>query len=230
MAAAAAAAARTPSWSALAMLLVLLLVAALGPAVRRRCVELMALPEPPQPLAQTSSQRRLVVVVDLDETLVHATEAGGQLTVAARPYAAEFVQRLKRAFHDVVIFTAATKEYADAVIDGYLGIGALLSARLYRGDCMVRADDGSVVKDLARVARALRVPSLLDVVIVDNTPSVFALQPGHGVPVTSWTGRADDTELQRLAGLLEQAAVLPGPLVHHVPAIRRALPSPAPSS
>ena len=76
-----------------------------------------------------------------------------------------------------------------------------IARRLYRGDCVLYR--GGYVKDLSRLGRRLR-----DIVIVDNSPMSYALQPRNAVPCTSFIDDRSDTELYDIVKVLEQLAAV----------------------
>lgn len=45
-----------------------------------------------------------------------------------------------------------------------------------------------------------------DVIIVDNSPVAFMFQPENAIPCTSWYDDMADTELDRIATILEKLA------------------------
>lgn len=138
-----------------------------------------------------------VLVLDLDETLVHYDVEADFLHF--RPHVALFLQEVARRFDEIVIFTAAMKEYADVALDELERMsGVRLARRYYRDSC--RLVDGQVVKDL----RILGEPSLARVLMVDNTPSAFSLQPQCGVPIHSYTGDPGDDHLRRTLVVLDR--------------------------
>lgn len=47
---------------------------------------------------------------------------------------------------------------------------------------------------------------MTDVIIVDNSPIAFLFQPENAIPCTSWYDDMSDTELDRIATLLEKLA------------------------
>eukprot|EP00826_Nyctotherus_ovalis_P034091 TRINITY_DN2797_c0_g1_i1.p1 TRINITY_DN2797_c0_g1~~TRINITY_DN2797_c0_g1_i1.p1 ORF type:complete len:288 (+),score=63.14 TRINITY_DN2797_c0_g1_i1:633-1496(+) len=97
--------------------------------------------------------------------------------------------------YEVVAFTASLEDYGRLVLDE-LDPERKICYRLFRGSCsLVR---GGVVKNLARLGRDLK-----DVVIVDNSPSSYALQPCNGIPIKTWRDDENDTELQKLTPVLE---------------------------
>ena len=143
--------------------------------------------------------RANVLVLDLDETLVHAvsgSNGGADMDVFLRPNVHEFLEGVSRAFREVVVFTAATKPYADQVLKALDPDGRIVSRRFYRDSCTALRD-GSVAKDL----RLLGV-DLASIVLLDNTPSCYSLQPDNGIPIKSWVGDEDDRELLRLLPFL----------------------------
>lgn len=56
------------------------------------------------------------LVLDLDETLVHYYEQYGKGAFRVRPGCIKFLKEMSEAY-EVVIFTAATQDYADWVLD-----------------------------------------------------------------------------------------------------------------
>lgn len=152
--------------------------------------------------------------MDLDETLVHTLDIQGDgigklhVKSAIRPHALELLRSVAvtGAFREVVFFTASTKPYADFIIDSLLhhaGISSQHPAfwrRLYRESCTFLP---AVGKDLRKVT-----DDMTSVVLVDNTPSTFALQPANGLLVKSWfamtDGSGEDDELARLRRFLLQ--------------------------
>jgi Dullard-like phosphatase family protein len=141
--------------------------------------------------------------LDLDETLVHSTMLGAaDIDVRVRPGAAQFLRTVTDLFGEVVAFTAGTRAYADPTLSHLAALAwgsdaaaagrGLFRRRLFREACDV-GSDGRVVKDLAKVS-----PDLSKVVLLDNTPSTYSLQPDNGVPIPSFMGDAADDELMRV--------------------------------
>ena len=71
------------------------------------------------------------LVLDLDETLVHCHELDGLGGYYIRPGMHEFLERMSAQGYELVIFTAATQDYADWVID-QIDPTRLIRHRLYR--------------------------------------------------------------------------------------------------
>ena len=78
-----------------------------------------------------SSNKNLTLVLDLDETLVHFaySPSGGSFIV--RPYCFEFLRNIKK-YYEVMVFTAATQEYANRVINLIDPNNDCVNHRLYR--------------------------------------------------------------------------------------------------
>lgn len=146
-------------------------------------------------LPAKASQHEYTLVLDLDETLVHYDEVGGQFFL--RPFAQEFLVQTAELF-EVVIFTAAVKEYADWILDR-LDTSKCISHRLYR--CSTSQQNGVYIKDLQKLGRELS-----KALIVDNSPENFQLQPENGIYIKTWYDDASDTALEELLKVLRFVA------------------------
>ena len=157
------------------------------------------------------------LVLDLDETLVHSSfmpppipadltlcitapnlisSSPSQIYVCKRPGLDAFLKKISscNAF-ELVIFTASLSAYADPVIDFLDPEGSLFKHRLYREACVYL--QGLYIKDLGRLGRALN-----RTLLVDNSPISYLLHPEHSFAISSWFHEEQDTELERLAGIL----------------------------
>ncbi|CAK8999097.1 unnamed protein product [Durusdinium trenchii] len=92
------------------------------------------------------------LVLDLDETLVHYSEHDGMGSYEIRPGMQEFLQRMHANGYELIIFTAATQDYADWVID-QIDPDRLIHHRLYRQHALPWGP--IFVKDLSRMGRDL---------------------------------------------------------------------------
>merc|ERR1719181_2124208 len=101
------------------------------------------LPPPSNPNVYT-------LVLDLDETLVHYFEFDGAGNYDIRPGMHDFLQRMSSLGYEIVIFTAATQDYADWVID-QIDEQRLVYHRLYRQHALPWGP--IFVKDLSRLGR-----------------------------------------------------------------------------
>mmetsp|Transcript_77611 Transcript_77611/g.153967 ORF Transcript_77611/g.153967 Transcript_77611/m.153967 type:complete len:313 (+) Transcript_77611:46-984(+) len=197
------------------------------PTPIRSALHFLAVAELPEDVVDADSQtptllrplavhdKRMTVVLDLDETLVHCrleqlpfrrhsfcvnfeeTKATGY--VFERPFARLFLEITSRLF-EVVTFTASSQSYADQVLNQLDPDQSRISMRLYRQHCTEVG--GGFLKDMRRLGR-----SLDRVVLVDNSPVSLTLCPDNGVIVSSWTAEADgDKELMDLLLLLQQCS------------------------
>ncbi|WIA21782.1 hypothetical protein OEZ85_004166 [Tetradesmus obliquus] len=92
-------------------------------------------------------------------------------------------------FAEVVLFTAASAAYAAPLAHLLDPQRRLFAARLY-GDACVAAGGRAGVKDLSGLGRALG-----RVVLVDNSPYSFLLQPANGLPCLPFHGQRGDGQL-----------------------------------
>jgi len=158
---------------------------------------------------QEVGRTKKVLVLDLDETLVHATSKPMRdirydvvvevvidgmrcrFYVKKRPHVDLFLKQVCQWF-DVVIFTASLRQYADPVID-HLDPKRLLCKRLFRESCVNRA--GLYIKDLTHVH-----PDLSKIAIIDNSPVAYSMQKENAIPITDWFG--DNLQDEALLQLL----------------------------
>lgn len=145
-------------------------------------------------LPPNTSEKEYTLVLDLDETLVHFQEQeNGKNQFLIRPYAQYFLKQMSK-WYEIVIFTAALKDYADFILDR-LDTHGWISYRLYRRHTYL---NGNVYqKDLSRLGR-----NLSRTLIVDNNAENFQLQPDNGIYIKSWYDDPEDKALFQLAPLL----------------------------
>lgn len=114
--------------------------------------------------------------------------------VLKRPGVDEFLESLASKF-EVVVFTAAVKEYASLVLDR-IDQNGLISHRLYRDSC--REVEGKFVKDLSEMGRDLN-----RVIIVDDNPNSYVNQPDNAIPILPFVDDLGDRELRKLIKFFE---------------------------
>lgn len=150
------------------------------------------------------------VVLDLDNTLVYSTfkkprlydfclEVPGkknlQIYVKVRPHAVEFIS-IVGAIYEVIIFTAAKKEYAEKVI-GIIDANKRIAYSLYRDSCTLV--NGKYVKDLCKLGKPLN-----EVILVDDSPHSYEFQPHNGIHIPPYTGEKDDDSLLKIMKFLRE--------------------------
>ena len=152
----------------------------------------------PAPYLKTINRKPYSLILDLDETLVHfkvnpENETEGVLRV--RPGIIEFLDSIDQ-YYELIVFTAATQDYADLLIDAVEENKIYFEHRLYRQHTVIVGND--FVKDLSRVGRPLD-----KIAIVDNMPQNFRLQKENGINIKAfWGEEVYDTALIDLAPIL----------------------------
>lgn len=173
---------------------------------------------------KTRNCPEISLVLDLDETLVHASLEhmdNAHLTfnvnfhdqeftvwVKIRPHCKEFLQAVKDKF-ELIVFTASQKIYADKLLNLIDPERDYIKHRVFRDSCVLVQDN--YVKDLTVLGR-----DLSKVAIVDNSPQAFGYQLANGIPIKSWFGDTSDRSALPLHALCTRAAWMriPGELVH----------------
>ena len=154
----------------------------------------MDLPHVSSPYLPAVKNRIFTLVLDLDETLVHYFEVGGEGNFLVRPGCTEFLREASE-YYEVVIFTAALQDYADWVLN-QIDPNGYISYRLYRQHAI--SAGSYYIKDLSKVGRELS-----KVIIVDNVAENFQLQPDNGILIRSWFDDPNDNALLELLPLLK---------------------------
>lgn len=167
--------------------------------------------EPLLPPRQDSNDKRVALVLDLDETLVRSSfdmtfefdfEAPFTLNgcwckarVRKRPYVDEFLRRVSKHF-ELIVMTAGVQPYASLVLD-ILDSERVLEHRFYRDAC-TKTETGILVKDLSRMSRPMD-----QIIIVDNSPNAYLWHPDNAIDIKDFVGDQRDTELNTVADFLE---------------------------
>ena len=150
----------------------------------------------PVPYIGNKSNKPYTLVLDLDETLIHFkanpnNEESG--TIKIRPYLYQFLDKIKK-YYELVVFTAATQEYADPIINALEANKKYFDYRLYRDHTIII--DNDFVKDLSKLGR-----DLSKIIIVDNMEQNYKLQKNNGITIRPFWGK--DNEDSALIDLLD---------------------------
>lgn len=162
--------------------------------------------------------RRKILVLDLDETLIHSHHDGSPspLTPATPP---DFIVRVKIENHpvrffvhkrphvdfflsmvsqwyDVVIFTASMEMYGMAVAKKLESNRNIFKQKFFRQHCTM--DFNGYTKRLSTISQ-----DLSSIFIVDNSPAAYRQNPDNAVPIKSWFSEPHDTALLDLLPLLD---------------------------
>jgi carboxy-terminal domain RNA polymerase II polypeptide A small phosphatase len=152
---------------------------------------------------------RNLLIFDLDETLVHATTK--KLATAAdfecapyfvykRPFVFELLTATEP-FYDFAVWSSASREYVDAVVEKVFGPGFDLKFTWAVERCVQRVDVHSnsyvYVKDLRKVqSQGYPVECIT---MVDDSPEKIARQPRNHLKIKPFSGLSDDRELLAVA-------------------------------
>ena len=152
-----------------------------------------------------------VVLLDLDETLIHGDFQEEYLNDLDHPYdkiikftsldeqeevsvgifvrngVQKFLEEISKIF-DIGIFTASSKDYADAVINYLDPNNEFIKFRLYRNSC-IKVNNISI-KDLRIIGVDLK-----NIVLIDNNMYSFANQLGNGILINSFYYDKNDYDL-----------------------------------
>lgn len=179
------------------------------------------------PRSVLHAERRKILVVDLDETLIHSASRStshsnssqGHMVevrfaisgvstlyyVHKRPHCDLFLSKVSK-WYDLVVFTASMKEYADPVVDWLeSSFPGNFTKRLYRNNCILR-DGVGYIKDLSTVcghSTSSPAVDLGDVILIDNSPVSYAMNVDNAIQVEGWISDPSDTDLLTLLPFLE---------------------------
>lgn len=158
----------------------------------------------------------LLVILDLDETLIHVPERPFARTpdflavgysVYKRPHVDDFLAGLLAKYR-VAIWTASGRTYAEAVVAHLLPDPARLEFLWCAERCTERFDhetrDRNTVKPLKKVRQ--RGYDLERVLVVDDSPEKHVLNYGNLIAVRPFEGDLHDAELPPLAAYIDALA------------------------
>ena len=168
-------------------------------------------------LLPKQSSNKKTLVLDLDETLVHSQfqpfDVPSDITlkielenelhdihVMVRPGVSEFLKNMGK-IYEIVIFTASVSKYADPLLD-IIDKEKNCKFRLFREHCT--PINTCYVKEIKKLGRELK-----NVIIVDNSPMSYALNPENGIPINTWFDDKSDRELYNISSILEFLSFVP---------------------
>ncbi|XP_074653979.1 CTD nuclear envelope phosphatase 1-like [Tubulanus polymorphus] len=175
------------------------------------------------PLSPLSRHRlnlvhRKILVLDLDETLIHSHHDGVirptirpgtppdfvlkviidrhpvRFFVHKRPHVDFFLDVVSQ-WYDLVVFTASMEIYGAAVADKLDNGRKILNRRYYRQHCSL---ESSYTKNLSAIST-----DLSSIMILDNSPGAYRAYPDNAIPIKSWFSDARDTALLNLLPMLD---------------------------
>ena len=154
------------------------------------------------PYINNPCSKKFTLILDLDETLISFKMDSKQVNKGVlkfRPGLDEFLQEMKK-IYEIIVFTSATKQYADPIENEIENNVKYFDFRFYRQHAIVY--DNYFVKDLSRIGRPLD-----KVIIVDNMPRNYKLQKENGIMIKPYWGEDEyDTALISLGEILKKIA------------------------
>ena len=167
-------------------------------------------------IPKKTSKHHKTLIIDLDETLVHSYfekspprtadvifdiligDIPVKVFTLIRPGAIEFLEKMSN-FYEIVIFTASLNQYANPLLD-IIDKKNCCNFRLFREHCcpFMNKNMPSFTKDLKKLGRDMK-----NIIILDNNPNSYMLNPDNGVPIKTWLSDLNDTELYKITPYLE---------------------------
>jgi RNA polymerase II subunit A small phosphatase-like protein len=167
---------------------------------------------------------RPLLILDLDETLIYATEqaseisphfAVGPYSVYKRPGVDEFLAALPQ-WYEVAIWTSSSAVYAGEVVRQLIPSSLELKFLWTRSRCVRRYDyetqEEYWVKDLKKVRRLGY--ALERILVVDDSPEKLQRNYGNYIRIYPFVGNTGDKELANLLPFLQHLSTLDN--VRHV--------------
>ena len=171
-----------------------------------------------------TDSKQLLVILDLDETLIHATKTPlysgwdfelAQYKIYVRPGLSQFLKRLKDSFR-VAVWSSASDDYVNQVVEKIFPHGYPLEFIWGRTYCTLKHDESileqygysdyynhlNYVKPLIKVKKKGIAP-LEKMLIIDDTPAKSRLNYGNAIYPSEFHGQPEDNELAILADYLE---------------------------
>ncbi|CAH0555827.1 unnamed protein product [Brassicogethes aeneus] len=187
--------------------------------IQHQSVKYDLFPLSPLSRHRLSIVKRKVLVLDLDETLIHSHHDGVlrqtvrpgtppdfvlkvnierhpvRFFVHKRPHVDFFLDIVSQ-WYELVVFTASMEIYGAAVADRLDAGRGILQRRFYRQHCT--PDLGSYTKDLSAICN-----DLSSVFILDNSPGAYRAYPDNAIPIKSWFSDPTDIALLNLLPVLD---------------------------
>ncbi|UXI70570.1 HAD family hydrolase [Tahibacter amnicola] len=161
---------------------------------------------------------RKLLVLDLDETLVYATEIPlghpedfrvGPYYVYPRPHLTAFLADMQSLF-DIGVWTASGERYAIQIVQRYFAPESLAFVWSSERCTLARDLESGNYLTLKNLKKLRRRGYLLEQIIaVDDTPSKYRRSYGNLVTVSEFTGDPGDAELPLLGRYLRSLAGVP---------------------
>lgn len=146
-----------------------------------------------------------LIVFDLDETLVHATEVPlphldafrvGPYFVYVRPFASELI-RFCASLFEVAVWSSSSERYVEAVTEKLFGTSHPVAFSWAVSKCVQKIDTKSngyvYIKDLRKALKHGYAAE--EIIMIDDSPEKLQRQPTRHLCLSPFTGDPLDTEL-----------------------------------
>jgi RNA polymerase II subunit A small phosphatase-like protein len=167
----------------------------------------------------TNSAQRRLLVLDLDETLIHSSRTlldrehecqVGVYNVYFRPHVRTFLEKCQT-WYGVGIWSAGSETYvADVIQRLFVGLQEPEFTWSHNA-CTWWTDwesrDRYIIKKLKKLCRLGY--HLDHILVIDDIPNTFCQNYGNGIAVKPWYGAQDDDELLQLLPFLEWLSQAP---------------------
>jgi len=186
---------------------------------KHQAVRYDMMPLSPLTLQRLQVVKRKILVLDLDETLIHSHHDGVLRPTVKPGTPADFVLRVKidnqpvrffvhlrphvdffltvvSQWYDLVVYTASMEVYGTSVADKLDRGRGLLKRRYFRQHCTI--DYSGYTKDLSAIHS-----DLTSIFILDNSPAAYRQFPHNAIPIKSWFCDPSDTCLLNLLPFLD---------------------------
>jgi CTD small phosphatase-like protein 2 len=137
------------------------------------------------------------LVLDLDETLIYLEKIKDENngTIKIRPGTFSFLEKVRK-YYEIIIFSEAEQNYVDLAASSIEENKKYFDYKLYRQHATIENEE--FIKDLNKIGRRLS-----NIIIVDNMPQNFRLQPENGIYIKPFWGKDnEDNVLFCLAKIL----------------------------
>lgn len=156
-----------------------------------------------------------LIVFDLDETLIHATEMPlpyshafqvGPYFVYTRPFASELIKFCASHF-EVAVWSSSSERYVGSVTAELFGTRFPVAFSWAVSKCVQKVDPRSngyvYVKDLRKVMKHGYAAD--EIIMIDDSPEKLQRQPTRHLCLPAFTGDPTDTEL---LGVIERVKAM----------------------
>ena len=162
-----------------------------------------------------------LIVFDLDETLVHATEEAlphphsFEVTpyfIYKRPYSSELIEFCASHF-DIAVWSSSSERYVDAVTSHLFGSSFPVAFSWAVSKCVQKVDPRSngyvYIKDLRKILKHGYAAD--EIIMIDDSPEKLQRQPGRHLCVPAFTG---DPMGNELLGIIDRVKAMAGIAPH----------------